>query len=103
MAIRLLKYQYISIENKFKFAGKMFVKEDQASAYLYTVEGNVIITIEPGIVGILKAVRRNLRISQQEFAKKLSIPQRTIEDWERGAKKPTPYIVGLIFAKVFKC
>lgn len=47
---------------------------------------------------------KNLRISsgmsQQRFADHFGIPKRTIEDWERGARKCNPYIIALLKFKL---
>ena len=40
---------------------------------------------------------RNLTgLSQQGFSDKYGIPKRTIEDWERGKRKPPEYVVKLL-------
>lgn len=35
-------------------------------------------------------------LSQQAFSDKYEIPKRTIEDWERGRRKPPEYVVKLL-------
>jgi putative transcriptional regulator len=35
-----------------------------------------------------KAIRRQLRMSQQEFAKAYRIPLRTLQGWEQGQRQP---------------
>lgn len=37
----------------------------------------------------LKTLRKQLGLSQQDFAKALGVRRSTISDWERGASKPT--------------
>ena len=36
----------------------------------------------------VKAIRRNLALSQQEFADAYGIPLRTVQSWEQGARQP---------------
>lgn len=46
-----------------------------------------------------KAIRRlrgSTGLSQVAFGKLYGIPARTIEDWERGERKPAPYLVDLL-------
>lgn len=44
----------------------------------------------------MKTIREKTGLSQKEFAKKLEIPQRTIENWEEEKRTPATYIVKLI-------
>ena len=39
-------------------------------------------------VADVKAIRRQLRMSQQEFAKAYRIPLRTLQGWEQGQRHP---------------
>lgn len=38
---------------------------------------------------IIKSKRKELGLTQKEFAKKLNIPYRTYQDWENGRHQPT--------------
>ena len=50
----------------------------------------------------IKKLRIRTRMTQKEFAKYFNIPQRTIENWEGGQRKPPPYVVELIEYKIRK-
>lgn len=50
----------------------------------------------------IKKLRIRTRMTQKEFAKYFNIPQRTIENWEGGQRKPPPYVVELIKYKIEK-
>lgn len=39
-------------------------------------------------VADVKAIRRSLDMSQQEFAQAYGIPLRTVQSWEQGARQP---------------
>ena len=41
-------------------------------------------------------IRAILGLSQAEFAKKYGIPKRTIEEWDRGTRKPPQYVIELL-------
>src|SRR5215472_2597110 len=38
----------------------------------------------------VRAIRRQLRLSQQEFARVYSIPLATLKNWEQGRRQPDP-------------
>lgn len=40
----------------------------------------------------LKAAKKAAGLTQQAMADLMLIPKRTIEDWERGANIPAPYV-----------
>ena len=40
----------------------------------------------------LKAAKKVAGLTQQAMADLMLIPKRTIEDWERGANIPAPYV-----------
>lgn len=44
----------------------------------------------------IREIRNRSGLSRQEFAKKYSIPIRTLEKWEREETKPAEYIVKLL-------
>jgi putative transcriptional regulator len=39
-------------------------------------------------VADVKAIRRDLSMSQQEFARAYGIPLRTVQSWEQGVRQP---------------
>ena len=39
-------------------------------------------------VADVKAIRRGLEMSQQEFSRAYGIPLRTVQSWEQGARQP---------------
>lgn len=39
-------------------------------------------------VADVRAIRRDLAMSQQEFARAYGIPLRTVQSWEQGARQP---------------
>lgn len=41
-------------------------------------------------------IRAILGLSQADFAKKYGIPKRTIEEWDRGTRKPPQYVIELL-------
>lgn len=45
---------------------------------------------------IIKETREEYHLTQKEFSDVLSIPLRTIENWETGKRKPTPWVEKLI-------
>lgn len=51
---------------------------------------------------IFKELRISSGMTQQEFAEYFGIPKRTIEDWERGARKCAPYLLNLMKYKLEK-
>ena len=44
----------------------------------------------------IKELRKQIKLSQSEFAKKYGIPVRTLQKWEQGAAEPLPYLMSLI-------
>ena len=48
----------------------------------------------------LKKMRAETGMSQVKFAEYMGIPRRTIEEWERGSRKPPEYVVRLIAYKL---
>ena len=44
----------------------------------------------------IKEIRTACGMTQKDFAEKLKIPKRTIEEWEYGRRKPPDYIAPLI-------
>lgn len=47
-----------------------------------------------------KELRVQSGMTQEKFAKYFGIPKRTIEDWERGARKCAPYLLDLMKYKL---
>lgn len=41
-------------------------------------------------------LRKQINLSQSQFAKKYGIPVRTLQKWEQGAAEPLPYLMALI-------
>ena len=48
----------------------------------------------------IKEARESAGLTQKEMSERLKIPQRTIEDWERGARKPPEWAELLIVEKL---
>mgnify|MGYP002626271258 CR=1 FL=1 len=48
----------------------------------------------------IKELRAYYGLTQAELSNITGIPKRTIGNWETGERKPAPYIVGLICAKL---
>lgn len=44
----------------------------------------------------IKEIRNKTNLSAQKFGDKYGIPLRTIQDWERGERKPPEYVVDLL-------
>lgn len=44
----------------------------------------------------IKEVRRSLNLTQKQFSEEFHIPQRTVESWESGERKPPVYVVELL-------
>lgn len=44
----------------------------------------------------IKELRKRTKLSQSQFAKRYSIPLRTLQKWEQGAAVPLPYLVNFI-------
>lgn len=44
----------------------------------------------------IKEIRTKTNLSAQKFGDKYGIPLRTIQDWERGERKPPEYVVDLL-------
>ena len=58
------------------------------------VEGDETMTI--------KELRQQSGMTQKEFAEYFEIPKRTIEDWDRGARKCPEYLIALMEYKLIK-
>lgn len=50
----------------------------------------------------IKKIRLSTGMTQKEFAEYFSIPQKTIENWEQGARKAPDYVIELIKYKLEK-
>lgn len=50
----------------------------------------------------VKELRASTHMTQQEFADFFEIPKRTIEEWERGARKCSLYLLSLMEYKLIK-
>ena len=48
----------------------------------------------------IKEARLKAKLTQSEMSERLKIPKRTIEDWERGTRKPPEYVERLIIAEL---
>ena len=48
---------------------------------------------QPFEIDRLLALRRGLRLTQQELAQRLGVTVATISNWERGKSSPQPYLV----------
>lgn len=48
------------------------------------------------VASLICNLRSLTGLSQQAFSDKYEIPKRTIEDWERGRRKPPEYVVKLL-------
>lgn len=44
----------------------------------------------------IREIRAKLELTQAAMADEFSIPKRTIEEWERGSRKPPEYVVLLL-------
>lgn len=44
----------------------------------------------------IKELRKALNMTQTEFSKEYNIPQRTIQSWELGVRKPPDYVLELL-------
>lgn len=44
----------------------------------------------------IRELRKETKLSQQEFAKAFSIPVRTIQEWEQGRRTPADYIIKML-------
>ena len=49
-----------------------------------------------------KELRRLSGMTQQRFSEYFGIPKRTVEDWERGARKCPAYLMALMEYKLRK-
>lgn len=49
-----------------------------------------------------KELRQQSGMTQQKFAEYFGIPKRTVEDWERGARKCNSYLLDLMEYKLKK-
>lgn len=48
----------------------------------------------------IKTARKAAGLTQQEMSDRLGIPKRSIESWEGGQRKPTPWAERLIIEKL---
>lgn len=48
----------------------------------------------------IKNAREAAGLTQAELSAWLSIPKRTIENWEQGSRKPAPWLETLIVEKI---
>lgn len=48
----------------------------------------------------IRRIRISAGLSQAQFAEKYGIPKRTLEDWERGIRKPQQYVINLLGARI---
>lgn len=48
----------------------------------------------------IRELRQQAGLTQKEFSILFGIPKRTVEDWERGVRTPSPYLVSLIEFKL---
>lgn len=51
---------------------------------------------------IFHDLRKRSGMTQKEYAAYFNIPTRTIEDWDRGARVPPPYLLELMAYKLEK-
>ena len=49
----------------------------------------------------IKQMRKESGMTQVQFSEYFGIPKRTIEEWERGARKPPDYLPRLLAYKLF--
>ena len=49
-----------------------------------------------------KELRKATGMSQRKFASYFGIPRRTVEDWDSGISKCTPYLLDLMHYKLEK-
>ena len=50
----------------------------------------------------IKELRTKSGMTQKEFAEYFEIPKRTVEDWDRGARKCPEYLIALMEYKLIK-
>lgn len=48
----------------------------------------------------LADLRKQIKLSQSQFAKKYGIPVRTLQKWEQGAAEPAAYLISLIQVEI---
>ena len=51
---------------------------------------------------VIREIRAKTGLSQAQFAAAYGIPQRTIENWESGVRKPPEYVINLLRYRVDK-
>ena len=49
----------------------------------------------------IKQMRKESGMTQAQFSEYFGIPKRTIEEWERGARRPPDYLPRLLCYKLF--
>ena len=47
-----------------------------------------------------RVLRQQSNMTQEKFSKYFKIPKRTIEEWDRGTRKCTPYLIELMRYKL---
>ena len=50
----------------------------------------------------IKELRQQSGMTQKDFSEYFGIPKRTIEDWDRGARKCPEYLIALMEYKLIK-
>ena len=50
---------------------------------------------------MIKEMRKELGMTQKEFAEYLGVSKRTIESWEQGKRRCPDYVIRLIQSKIF--
>ncbi|HIU79208.1 MAG TPA: helix-turn-helix domain-containing protein [Candidatus Avilachnospira avicola] len=48
----------------------------------------------------IRSARMEAGLTQAELAEWLGIPKRTIENWEQGSRKPSPWLEKLLIEKI---
>lgn len=49
----------------------------------------------------IKQMRKESGMTQAQFSEYFGIPKRTVEEWERGGRKPPEYLPRLLAYKLF--
>ncbi len=49
---------------------------------------------------IMKAMRKEAKMTQREFSEYFGIPLRTVEDWERGVRQMPDYVLRIFAYKL---
>ena len=48
----------------------------------------------------IKEARLEAKLTQAQMSERMGIPKRTIEEWERGNRKPPEYVERLVIAEL---